>query len=90
MSTHDVGHYQHTTRKRYRQGCIMDWLESVAGWGKQVRTICPCTACQADGVELHTSETWDWYQIAMDWQHNQIGKHGSLISCVVAGCDGVQ
>lgn len=90
MSTHDVGHYQHTNRRGYRQGCIMDWLECVAGWGKrEYKRPYFTKGPVATRQRINGVITKDWYQIALDWQHDNIGRHGALISCVVAGCDGV-
>ena len=93
MSVHDVGRYgydrQHTGFKAlairgYRAGCILDWLESVAGWGKQTRTICPCTSCATEGIELSTPITKDWRQIALDFQTSHD------VSCFADRCDGVK
>ena len=98
MSVHDVGHAgydrQHTGFKTlvvrgYRAGCIMDWLESVAGWGLQSydRPYFDMSLSVAIRQRIDHISFRNWTRIAKDWQNAQDGKRN--ISCTVPGCDGV-
>ena len=96
MSVHDVGRYgydrQHTGFKSlairgYRAGCILDWLESVAGWGKQEYRHSYTSAYFYPKVYIQVK---NWHTIAKNWQSTQQSKGNTDVTCRVGKCDGVK